>query len=85
MKDKMEFTLRTPFKSIFYILDKRDMVVIAIEKEVPNGYYGLSFKWEMGDQFDTSPYYIAKTYIENEKDRYDFTNNISDAIRHILV
>lgn len=54
-------------KTLFYIIDKRDEITIAVKEEVFHGYNGFVM-----DQ-DNSPIYIAKTYIQNGGDRFDFT------------
>lgn len=70
-----------PFKPLFFLLDKNPNEIrsIAVEKEIKDGYEGLSFKeWNTG--WSINPFKIGKGFISNGK--FDFTENFDEAVKH---
>lgn len=64
---------------LFYIIDKIENYYIEVYKETEHGYNGIKLDKEL----DPTEIYIAKTFIENSKDRYDFTKDEKIAIKTI--
>jgi hypothetical protein len=54
---------------LFYILDKKENKFIIVSEESEHGYKGVS----VDNLLDHREVYIAKTFIENNIDRYDFS------------
>lgn len=65
----------------FFILDMKEKRSIAVQTESEHGYNGIVFKKE-NNGYNSSPIYIAKTFIENEAFRYDFTTDFQTAFEH---
>lgn len=69
--NNLEICVQPPFEPLFYIINKKDGKIMAVEKEVEHGYNGLI---QNDTKKELNPCYIAKTFIYARIDEYDFTN-----------
>ncbi len=54
---------------LFYILDKKENIFIIIHEESEHGYNGIG----ISKNSDPTEMYIAKTFISEQLERYDFS------------
>ena len=50
---------------------------------VENGYNGFTLSWD-NRGYSLSPMFIATTFIKNTENRYDFTNDIEEALNYFI-
>ncbi len=78
------------FEPKFYMLNKSDSSVVAVENESDNGYTGVIISFGFGADstpnwgYDPSPFYIAKTFISQMLVKYDFTLEEKYAELHLV-
>ncbi len=78
------------FEPKFFILNKQDSCVMAVEKETEHGYEGLNISFGFENErvpqweFEASPMYIAKTFLSQLLLKYDFTLDQDNAEMHCI-
>lgn len=67
----------------FLAIDHKQERIIAVMEDVENGYRYFDITWD-NRGYSCNPGFIASTFIKNTENRYDFTNNIQEALNYFI-